>query len=54
MMMNVVTNASEAIPERSAGEVKVTVGRHALQPEDYRDGVVPPKSAAGNAASLSP
>lgn len=30
MMMNVVTNASEAIPERSAGEVKVTVGRHAL------------------------
>jgi two-component system, cell cycle sensor histidine kinase and response regulator CckA len=39
--MNLVINAGESIPERTSGEVKVAVGRHSLQPEDYRDAVVP-------------
>ena len=41
VMMNLVINAAESIPEHTAGEVKVGVGRHMLQPEDYRDAVVP-------------
>jgi PAS domain S-box-containing protein len=41
VMMNLVINAAESIPERTPGEVKVAVGRHSLQPEDYRDAVVP-------------
>jgi CheY-like chemotaxis protein len=41
VMMNLVINAGESIPERTPGEVKVAVGRHSLQPEDYRDAVVP-------------
>jgi len=41
VMMNLVINAAESIPERTPGEVKVGVGRHRLQPEDYRDAVVP-------------
>jgi PAS domain S-box-containing protein len=41
MMMNLVINAAEAIPERSAGEVKLAVGCHTLKPEDSRDAVVP-------------
>jgi PAS domain S-box-containing protein len=41
VMMNLVINAAESIPERTSGHVKVSVGRHILQPEDYRDAVVP-------------
>jgi CheY-like chemotaxis protein len=41
VMMNLVINAGEAIQECTPGEVKVAVGRHSLQPEDYRDAVVP-------------
>ena len=41
VMMNLVINAAESIPERTPGEVKVAVGCHRLQPEDYRDAVVP-------------
>jgi two-component system, cell cycle sensor histidine kinase and response regulator CckA len=39
VMMNLVINAGESIPERTAGEVKVVVGRRRLQPDDYRDAV---------------
>jgi PAS domain S-box-containing protein len=41
VMMNLVINAAESIPERTPGEVKIGVGRRRLQPEDYRDAVVP-------------
>jgi PAS domain S-box-containing protein len=41
VMMNLVINAGESIPERAPGEVKVAVGRHSLQSEDYRDAVIP-------------
>jgi PAS domain S-box-containing protein len=41
VMMNLVINAAESIPERTVGAVKVAVGRRSLQPEDYRDAVVP-------------
>jgi CheY-like chemotaxis protein len=41
VMMNLVINAAESIPERTSGQVKVSVGRHHLQPEDDRDAVVP-------------
>jgi PAS domain S-box-containing protein len=41
VMMNLVINAAESIPERTPGEVKVAVGRRRLQPEDYQDAVVP-------------
>ncbi len=41
VMMNLVINAAESIPDRTAGEVKIVVRRHRLQPEDYRDAVVP-------------
>ena len=41
VMMNLVINAGESVPERTPGEVRVSVGRHRLQPEDYRDAVVP-------------
>jgi PAS domain S-box-containing protein len=41
MMMNLVINAWESIPECTPGEVKVAVGHHSLQPEDSRDAVVP-------------
>jgi PAS domain S-box-containing protein len=41
VMMNLVINAAESIPEDTPGEVKVAVSRHNLQPEDYRDAVVP-------------
>jgi PAS domain S-box-containing protein len=41
VMMNLVINAGESIPERTPGEVNVAVRRHTLQPEDYRDAVVP-------------
>ena len=36
-MMNLVINAAESrIPANTPSEVKVTVGRRTLQPEDYR------------------
>jgi CheY-like chemotaxis protein len=41
VMMNLVINAAESIPGHASGEVKVAVGRRTLQPEDYRDAVVP-------------
>ena len=41
VMMNLVINAAESIPAYTSGEVKVTVGSRTLQPEDYRDAVVP-------------
>ncbi|HEY7389367.1 MAG TPA: PAS domain-containing protein [Bryobacteraceae bacterium] len=41
VMMNLVINAGESIRERTPGEVRVAVRRHNLQPEDYRDAVVP-------------
>ena len=41
VMMNLVINAAESIPERTPGEVRVAVGRHRLTPEDYRDAVMP-------------
>jgi CheY-like chemotaxis protein len=41
VMMNLVINAAESIPERTPGEVRVRVSRHRLQPEDYREAVVP-------------
>jgi PAS domain S-box-containing protein len=41
VMMNLVINAAESIPERTPGEVKVAVGRRSLQPDDYQDAVVP-------------
>jgi PAS domain S-box-containing protein len=41
VMMNLVINAAESIPAHTPGEVKVAVGRRTLQPEDYRDAVVP-------------
>ena len=41
VMMNLVINAAESLPERTSGQVKVGVGRHHLGPEDYRDAVVP-------------
>jgi two-component system, cell cycle sensor histidine kinase and response regulator CckA len=41
VMMNLVINAAESIPANTPGEVKVAVGRRTLQPEDYRDAVVP-------------
>jgi len=44
MMMSLVINAVESIPENGLGEVRVAVGRHILQPEDCRDAVVPPDS----------
>lgn len=44
VMMNLVINAGESIPERTPGEVKISVRRHSLQPEDYRDAVVPIES----------
>ena len=53
MMMNLVINAAESIPEHSAGEVKVAVGRHILQPEDYRDAVVPLEAGGTEFVSFS-
>jgi CheY-like chemotaxis protein len=44
VMMNLVINAAESIPERTPGQVKVSVVRHSLRPEDYRDAVVPIES----------
>jgi PAS domain S-box-containing protein len=44
VMMNLVINAAESLPERTPGEVKIGVGRRRLQPEDYRDAVVPIES----------
>ena len=44
VMMNLVINAGESIPERTPGEVKISVRRRSLQPEDYRDAVVPIES----------
>jgi PAS domain S-box-containing protein len=41
VMMNLVINAAESIPERTPGEVRIGVGRHRLTPEDYRDAVMP-------------
>ena len=41
VMMNLVINAAESIPERTPGEVKVAVGCRCLAPQDYRDAVVP-------------
>jgi PAS domain S-box-containing protein len=41
VMMNLVINAAESIAANTPGEVKVAVGRRTLQPEDYRDAVVP-------------
>ena len=41
VMMNLVINAAESIPERTPGDVKIAVGCHRLQPEDYREAVVP-------------
>jgi PAS domain S-box-containing protein len=41
VMMNLVINAAESLPERTPGDVKIGVGRRRLQPEDYRDAVVP-------------
>src|SRR5260370_8994500 len=41
VMMNLVSNAGESIAANTPGEVKVAVGRRTLQPEDYRDAVVP-------------
>jgi CheY-like chemotaxis protein len=41
VMMNLVINAAESIPANTPGEVTVAVGRRTLQPEDYRDAVVP-------------
>jgi PAS domain S-box-containing protein len=41
VIMNLVINAAESIPERTSGHVKVSVGRQSLEPEDYRDAVVP-------------
>jgi PAS domain S-box-containing protein len=41
VMMNLVINAAESLPERTPGKVKIGVGRRRLQPEDYRDAVVP-------------
>jgi PAS domain S-box-containing protein len=41
VMMNLVINAAESLPEGTPGEVKIGVGRRRLQPEDYRDAVVP-------------
>jgi two-component system, cell cycle sensor histidine kinase and response regulator CckA len=40
VMMNLVINAAESLPERTPGEVKIRVGRRRLRPEDYRDAVV--------------
>src|SRR5262249_53893221 len=41
VMMNLVINAAESVPERTPGEVKIGVSHRRLQPEDYRDAVVP-------------
>ncbi len=41
VMMNLVINAAESIPERTPGEVRVGVSRQRLKPEDYRDAVMP-------------
>jgi PAS domain S-box-containing protein len=41
VMMNLVINAAESIPDRTPGEVKIAVRRRRLQPEDYRDAVFP-------------
>jgi PAS domain S-box-containing protein len=41
VMMNIVINAAESIPERTPGAVTVGVGRRRLQLEDYRDAVMP-------------
>ena len=41
VMMNLVINAAESIPERTPGEVKIGVGHRRLRPEDHRDAVVP-------------
>jgi PAS domain S-box-containing protein len=51
VMMNLVINAGESIPERTPGEVRVVVGRHNLQPEDYGDAVIPIET--GNAEYVS-
>jgi PAS domain S-box-containing protein len=40
VMMNLVINAAESIPERTPGEIRIEVGRGRLQPEDYRAAVV--------------
>jgi PAS domain S-box-containing protein len=53
MMMNLVINAVESIPENGAGQVKVAVGRHTLQPEDYRDAVVPLEAGGTEYVSFS-
>jgi PAS domain S-box-containing protein len=53
VMMNLVINAAESIPEHRAGEVKVAVGRHALQPEDSRDAVVPLEAGGTEYVSIS-
>jgi two-component system, cell cycle sensor histidine kinase and response regulator CckA len=52
VMMNVVINAAESIPAHTPGEVKVAVGCRALQPEDYRDAVVPIETSDREYVSL--
>ena len=41
VMMNLVINAAESIPEHTPGQVKIAVRRHWLQPEDHRAAVFP-------------
>ena len=41
VMMNLVINAAESIPEGTPGEVTIRVARHYLEADDYRDAVVP-------------
>ena len=53
LMMNLVINAAESIAERTAGQVRIAVGRHTLQPEDYRDAVVPIEASGREYVSFS-
>lgn len=53
VMMNLVINAGESIPERIPGEVKVLVRRHRLQPDDCRDAVIPIESGDGEYISFT-
>jgi two-component system CheB/CheR fusion protein len=53
VVMNLVINAAEAIPERAPGAVKIAVTRRALTPEDHRDAVIPIESMAAEWVALS-
>ena len=53
VVMNLVINAAEAIPENTPGVVRITTERRALRPDDYRLAIIPIETPAPEYVAVS-